>query len=230
MAIGSTAEFEDELKKNIERLFGNCRDHKGVLRSMARNLGVSGTDVIFEAAMEDGFYPDMPYPILHFHATLAQRIEEEKLPGILTGLNSLNTVISTGAFPSFGCFGYYAPLRQVYLSYRMPVNPMALDAALEDAQFYLGTLGEQLDLFADFILFLCDDPDRITIEAYMDYLDSIADLNDLQERFDYLGQLNAGEKPEKKTQPDPEEGAGKEAKPKKEAQPKKKAPRGKKNA
>ena len=74
---------------------------------------------------------------------------------MLAGLNDLNTAISAGAFPSFGCFGYYAPLKQVYLSYRMPVNPDVLNEEYENIRYYLATLYEQLDLFADYIIFLC---------------------------------------------------------------------------
>ncbi len=189
MSINTITEFEETLADRMERLFGNCKRYKGVLRSMADHLGVSDTGVIFEAAIEPGFSIDEPYPLLHFHTTLAQKIDEKLVPGILRGLNDLNTVISAGAFPSFGCFGYYPPLRQIYLSYRMPVNPKALEAEFENAQFYLGSLYEQLELFADYILFLCEDPDRMTLEDYMDYLDSVADFNSLDARIDGLVEL-----------------------------------------
>lgn len=189
MEIKTVQEFEDKLMEQMETLFGGCSRYKGLLRSVPEHLGVSDTGVIFEAAMEAGLSPDVPYPVLHFHATLAQRIEEKHVPGILAGLNDLNTVISAGAFPSFGCFGYYAPLRQVYLSYRMPVNLKAFDADFENACFYLDSLYEQLDIFADFILFLCDDPDRMTLDDYMGYLDGIADINNMEERIKRLDRM-----------------------------------------
>lgn len=189
MEIKNLEDFEAALKDSMEDLFGDCKYFKGVLRSIAEHLGVCDTSVIIEAAFENGPDPDVQYPILHFHATLAQRIEEEIVPGILRGLNELNTVISAGAFPSFGCFGYYAPLHQIYLSYRMPVSPGALEAGFDNACYYLGSLSEQLDLFADFIIFLCQDPEEISMGSYMDYLDSVADLNDLKARADMLEEL-----------------------------------------
>jgi len=189
MAINSISDFEGELRKSIEMLFGSCEEYKGVLRSMPEHLGVSDTTVVFEAAFETGLNPDELYPLLHFHTTLARNIEDAKVPGVLKGLNELNTTISAGAFPSFGCFGYYEPLRQVYLSYRMPVNPADLEVEFENARYYLGSLYEILDLFADFILFICHDPSEMSLRAYMDYLDSITDLNDLKTRLDLMDKL-----------------------------------------
>ena len=187
MAKKKTIEqFQKDIKGSMEELFGNCREYKDVLRSVPEHLGVMDASAIFEVALEAGLNPDAPYPILHFHTTLAQNIDDSILPGILMGLNDLNTTISAGAFPAFGCFGYYGPLKQIYLSYRMPANPDALDAELENARFYLGSLYEQLDLFTDYILFLCDDPNKMSLQDYMDYLDSIADLNDLEARLDDL--------------------------------------------
>ncbi len=180
------AEFEDALKESLETVFGNCEKYKGVLRSLPQHLGVSNTGAIFEASMEMGPNPDVPYPVVHFHVTLAQKVEDEKVPGILSCLNDLNTVISAGAFPCFGCFGYYAPLRQIYMSYRMPVNKDALDEDFANVRYYLGEVSYLLDLFADYILFICDDPESVTMEAYMNYLDSVANLNDLDARLDKL--------------------------------------------
>ena len=184
MEIKTIQEFEDALAERMESVFGSCKRYKGVLRSYPDHLGVSNAAVLFEAAFEAGFDPDVPYPILHFHATLAQNIEEENVPGILAGLNDLNTVISTGAFPSFGCFCYYPPLHQIYLSYRMPVNPEALEADFANAGFYLQSLHDELDLFTDFILFISDDPQQMTIDDYMNFIDSVASLNDLENRLD----------------------------------------------
>ena len=180
------AEFEDALKGSIETVFGNCEKYKGVLRSLPEHLGVSNTGAIFEASLEMGPDPDNPYPVVHFHITLAQKVEDEKVPGILSALNDLNTAISAGAFPCFGCFGYYAPLRQIYMSYRMPLNKDALDADFVNVKYYLEEVTYLLDLFADYILFICDDPGSVTLEAYMNYLDSVADLNDLESRLDML--------------------------------------------
>ena len=179
-------QFENQLKELMEELFGSCSEYKGVFRSVPEHLGVMDASVIFETALETGLSPDIPYPIIHFHTTLAQKIDDSIVPGILEGLNELNTMVSAGAFPSFGCFGYYAPLKQIFLSYRLPLSIDALDAELDNVRFYLGSLYEQLDVFADYILFLCDDPNRMTLKDYMEYLDSIADLNNLEARIEYL--------------------------------------------
>lgn len=182
----SISEFKDALKEDMESLFGSCEIKGGVLRSMGEHFGVSDSGVIIEAALESGLSPDDSYPIVHFHTTLAQKIDDSLIPVILQGLNDLNTVIAAGSFPAFGSFGYYAPLRQVYLTYRMPLDPGTLDAGRENARYYMGSLYEQLDLFVDYVLFLCNDPDRITLDEYMEYLDTIADFNDLENRLELL--------------------------------------------
>ena len=179
-------EFEEALREDMEALFGSCEKKGNVLRSMGNMLGVTGSSVIFEAAFEAGLNPGDDYPVLHFHTTLAQKIDDAIVPGILQGLNELNNVISVGAFPAFGSFGYYGPLRQVYLTYRMPLNETVLDAERDNVRYYLGSLYEQLDIFVDYVLFLCNDPKRISLDQYMAYLDTIADLNDLEARVDAL--------------------------------------------
>ena len=186
MGLKTIEDLENAVKDSMSELFGECREFKGVLRSLPDHLGVLDTGAILEAAFEPGINPEAPYPVLHFHVTLAKGIDDSIVPGVLAGLNDLNTAISAGAFPSFGCFGYYAPLKQIYLSYRMPINPDVLDEEFENIRYYLATLYEQLDLFADYIIFLCDDPDRMTCGDYMDYLDSIADLTNLEARIDAL--------------------------------------------
>ena len=186
MEINSVSDFEVVLMDDFKTLFGNCKRYKGVIRSLPEHLGVSNTSAIVEASFEPGLNPEILYPVLHFHVTLAQKIEESLVPGILSGLNDLNTAISAGAFPSFGCFGYYAPLGQIYLSYRMPLNDEHFDIELKNVRYYLSSLCEVLDLFADYILFLCDDPQHLTLEDYMRYLDAVSDLNDLEYRLNEL--------------------------------------------
>ncbi len=68
----------------------------------------------------------------------------------------------------------------------MPVNKDALDEDFANVRYYLGEVSYLLDLFADYILFICDDPESVTMEAYMNYLDSVANLNDLDARLDKL--------------------------------------------
>ena len=183
MEINSVSDFEAVLMSDFETLFGNCKRYKGVIRSLPEHLGVSNTSAVVEASFETGMNPEILYPVLHFHVTLAQKIDVSLVPGILSGLNDLNTAISAGAFPSFGCFGYYPPLGQIYLSYRMPINDEHFDTELKNV------LCEVLDLFADYILFLCDDPGHLTLDDYMRYLDAVTDLNDLEYRLDELEKI-----------------------------------------
>ncbi len=186
MALKTIEEFEEVLFGDMEKVFGNCARFEGILRSFPEHLGVSDTTVLCEAAFETGIGPDPAFPVLHFHVTLAQKIPESFVPGVVMGLNDLNTAISAGGFPAFGCFGYYPPLKQIYLSYRIPINEKALDEELVNVRIYLGSLRDQLDLFSDYILFLCESPDTITLEAYMDYLDSVSDRNELKKFLEEL--------------------------------------------
>ncbi len=182
----TSMEFEEALAGAMQELFGNCRKNKNIWRAVVEHMGVTDSSVIFEAALEPGLHPEAPWYILHFHCTLAQNVEEELVPKIVLALNELNNVISVGAFPAFGHFGYYPPLQQIFLTYRMPVNFEAAEEEFDNVRYYLGSLYEQLDIFTDFILFICDYPDQLTISDYMDYLDTISDLNDIGERMKAL--------------------------------------------
>ncbi len=177
-----------ELGKTLQDIFndffGECIDNDGVLRARLSNMGVVDAQVIVDVMLEGGITEDAPYGVLHFHHTLAQNIPEEAIPNLLISLNSLNHVINAGAFPGFGCFAYYEPLNQVYLSYRMPVNLNQIEAEYDNIRYYLGTLYEQLDLFVDFIMFAASSPEGMDITDYMDYLDEVADLNDFQDRLE----------------------------------------------
>ena len=172
----------EELKGIMEELFENCEEGDGVYRSYAENLGVVDTNAVIEAVVETGIRPEVPYPAVYVHTTLAQKIEPDVIPALLISLNALNHVIASGSFPSFGSFVYYPPLNQVYLSYRMPVNISQLDAELDNLRYYFGVLYEQLDLFMDFIMFACNSPSPISISEYMEYLDTVSDLDDISER------------------------------------------------
>lgn len=189
MSISSIADFESALKESMKMLFGECKEYKGMLRCLPEHLGVSDSGAIIEAAFETGLNPDAPYPLLHFRTTLAQNIEEAKIPGVLMGLNDLNSVINAGAFPAFGCFCFYAPLKQIFTGYRMALNPDALEEDFENARYYLASLYETMDLFIDYIQFLCADPDRMTLKDYMAYLDYVSDMNDLKFRMEQMEKL-----------------------------------------
>ena len=176
-------ELGSKMQEIFEDFFGECIDNDGVLRARLNNMGVVNATVIVDVMLEGGISEDAPYGVLHFHNTLAQDIPEEALANLLISLNGLNHIINAGAFPGFGCFCYYEPLNQVYLSYRMPVNLNNIEAEYDNIRYYLGTLYEQLDVFVDFIIFAASNPEGMDITDYMDYLDEVADLNDYQERL-----------------------------------------------
>ena len=186
----------DNIKKMMEELFDECREVKGVMRSHVKDLGVTGVDALFEVVMEYGFDPQMPYPIVHFMVTLAKDIDERDGGRISVALNELNHVIAVGDYPSFGAFCYYPRLRQIFLSYRLPVNPAAAEAEVSNIRYYMATLYRQLDIFADFIMFICDTQGQtMELADYMNYLSSVEDIDDIQERTkaleEYLNRLES---------------------------------------
>ena len=179
-------ELSKTLQEMMIELFGGVAEEDGVLRSVAEHMGVVNADVMGEVALEGGIREEAPYGVLHFHTTLAENIPEEALADLLISLNGLNHVINAGAYPAFGSFVYYDPLAQVYLSYRMPVNLNQIEAEYDNIRYYLGVLYDQLDLLVDFIMFSITNPGGMTIGDYMEYLDEVSDLDDLEERFKAL--------------------------------------------
>ena len=179
-------ELSKTLQEMMTELFGGVAEEDGVLRSVAEHMGVVNADVMVEVALEGGIREEAPYGVLHFHTTLAENIPEEALADLLISLNGLNHVINAGAYPAFGSFVYYDPLAQVYLSYRMPVNLNQIEAEYDNIRYYLGVLYDQLDLLVDFIMFSITNPGGMTIGDYMEYLDEVSDLDDLEERFKAL--------------------------------------------
>ena len=177
------SELSTALKEMMTELFGECLENDGVLRAHVEHLGVTDADALVDVALEGGLREEAPYGVLHFHTTFAEHIPEEALADLLISLNGLNHVISAGAFPGFGTFAYYDPLEQVYLSYRMPVNLNQIEAEYDNIRYYLGCLYEQMDLFMDFIMFSIVNPGGMSIVDYMDYLDEVADLDDVEERL-----------------------------------------------
>ena len=153
---------------------------------MAEHMGVVNGNAVVEVSLEGGIREEAPYGVLHFHTTLAENIPENAVADLLISLNGLNHVINAGAYPAFGSFVYYHPLSQVYLSYRMPVNLNNIEAEYDNIRYYLGVLYDQLDLLMDFIMFTIANPGAMTIGDYMEYLDEVSDLDDLEERFHAL--------------------------------------------
>ena len=182
-------ELSKVLSEMITELFGECYDQDGVLRARAENLGVVNGKAIVEVMLEGGLREEAPYGVLHFHTTLAENIPEEALADLLISLNGLNHVINAGAFPGFGAFCYYEPLEQVYLSYRMPVNLLQIEAEYDKIRYYLGMLYDQLDMFEDFIMFAINNPGGMTIADYMGYLDEVSDINDIEGRLRGLEEM-----------------------------------------
>ena len=176
-------ELSKALTEMFNELFGECFEQDGVLRARANNLGVVNGQAIVEVMLEGGLREEAPYGVLHFHTTLAENIPEEALADLLISLNGLNHVINAGAFPGFGSFCYCGPLEQVYLSYRMPVNLLQIEAEYDNIRYYLGMLYEQLDMFEDFIMFAINNPGGMTISDYMGYLDEVSDINDVEARL-----------------------------------------------
>lgn len=178
------------LKEMMGELFDGVEEQGGVYRSHADHIGVTDISVIVEAVLEGGVNEEAPYPIIHFHTTIAANIPEEYADELNLSLGVLNNVISVGEFPSFGCFCYYPRLRQIYLTYRMPVNPEAPDAEIVNIQYYLGVLYDELDAFGDYIMFLCDNEGRSPgIEEYLKYLKEIDDWNDIAARAEELEKI-----------------------------------------
>lgn len=177
----------DGVKEMMGELFSPPTEKNGVYRSFAEHIGVTDITAIVETVLEGGVNEDMPYPILYFHVTLASNIPEEYEDKLTKSLNVLNNVISVGDFPFFGAFSYYPRLSQIYLSYRLPVNPDNPEGELTNLRYYFGVLYEELDSFADYIMFLCNNEgESPDIDSYLSYLKEIEDWDDLKERAKLL--------------------------------------------
>ncbi len=176
------------LKEMMRELFGECLENDGVLRAHVEHLGVTDATAIVDVVLEGGLREEAPYGVLHFHTTFAEKVPEESLADLLISLNGLNHVISAGAFPGFGTFAYYDPLEQVYLSYRMPVNLNQIEADYDNIRYYLGCLYDQMDIFMDFVMFTIVNPGGMSIADYMDYLDEVSDLDDIESRLEVFEQ------------------------------------------
>ena len=182
-------EIMDGVRSMMDELFEGVKDNDGALRSMAKHLGITDANAIVEALLEGGLNEEMPYPVLHFHITLAHNVPEDSVDALISSLNDLNNVVSVGEHPCLGHFAYYPRLKQVYLTYRLPVNPNAPEDELVNIKYYFGVLYEQLDLFTDYIMMLCDSGgEALSMEEYIDYLSEIQDLNDIEERIELLKQ------------------------------------------
>ena len=179
----------NSIKDMMEELFDECTENKGILRSIADHLGVTDTNAIVDVVLEPGMDKKAPYPVLHFMVTMAKDIEDKDAGRIAIALNELNHIIAAGDYPSFGAFAYYPRLHQIFLSYRLPVNPEVAEDEIINIRYYFGTLYNQLDIFADFIMFLTDTGGRtIDLDDYIEYLQSVEDLDDIEARAKALSE------------------------------------------
>ncbi len=180
----------DGVREMMNELFDGVREENGILRSFAEHIGVMDINAVVETLLEGGMNKDFPYPVLHFHITLASDIPSEQDEKLAVSLNILNNVISVGEFPSFGCFAYYPDLGQVYLTYRLPVNPDDPEGELVNIRYYFAVLYEELDMFADYIMFIINnDGTAPDIMSYLDYLKGIAEWDDIEKRSEELSKL-----------------------------------------
>ncbi len=177
----------DGVKKILDELFGGFKEHDGFLRAIAGPLGVTGVYALVDVALEPGVNERAPYPVLHFVVTLAKDIQEENSEKIRLSLEDLNLAIAAGPHPSFGSFCYSPSLGQIFLSYLLPINPDVAEGELSNIMYYFGALYEELDLYADFIMLLCEEGGTMPgLPDYLDYLDDIIDFDDYEARAELL--------------------------------------------
>lgn len=179
-------DFISGVKASLEELYGNCKVMGDVLRSEIDDIGVTGVSGMMEVILENGFTDENPYPVLHFHITLVADVPQEVVPQLLISLNSLNYVISTGAYPSFGGFVYLPEFEQVYMGYRMPINVDQLDGELNNVRYYLATITNQLDIFEDFLFYFMESPEILSATDFMNYIESVNDANEIADKADLL--------------------------------------------
>ena len=168
-------EFKAEVAKCLGELFGKVEYEEGVYRTVTDEMGLTGNCAVIECIYENGLREEAPYPVMHFHVTVTDKIPARVVPYLRTGLDELNNAITLGAFPALGYFGFYEPFGQVYLTYRMPYSVDALEEELYNVKYFLGTLYEELDVFIDFIAFLVSRPGEMSLKKYMEYLDEVSD-------------------------------------------------------
>ena len=177
-------EIIDEIKEIMEAFYGEYTEHNGVIRAVTGPLGITNVHAIVDILPEMGMNPNIPYPVVHFVITLAKDIPQEYESSIKATLQDLNLELAIGRYPAFGCFCYESQRRQIFLDYRLPVNSDAPEKEMANLRYYFGTLYEELDLFADFIMYICDNEGRMpTLDKYLDYLDMIVDIDDYEERL-----------------------------------------------
>lgn len=153
--------FYYKVKDLLSGELGETADNNGVLRSFARGLGMFGRNAIVEVTWMQ-FTDDAPnaWPILQIYSTLAADIEEKDVPGIKRRLTDLNEETMLGHY------GYYAPLRQLYHCYRLPVDLNSPESSLLLADYSIKQVLRQLNAFIDYVIVIADDPEAMDVEEY----------------------------------------------------------------
>lgn len=154
-------EFFNKVKKILSDEVGEAAENRGILRSFAKGLGLFGRNAIVEIAwMQFADDAQNAWPILQFYSTLAADIEDKDIPGIKRRLCDLNEETMLGRY------GYYAPMRQIYHSYRLPVDLDSPESSLALVTYSLKQILRQLDAFLDYVLVIADDPEAMNVEEY----------------------------------------------------------------
>lgn len=179
-------EFMKKVKDSVAELFENVEAGQHSLECDIDHLGLldvtANLTIVFEIGTKEE--EDDPALVLHFHTTIAANVPEESIGNLLISLNGLNFAISSGAYPSFGVFVYLPSLRQVYLSYRLPINPENMEDGISNVRFYLAILYDQLDSFVDFIFYELENPGTLSVGEYLTYLEETADIEDIDKRLE----------------------------------------------
>lgn len=154
-------EFFNKVKKILSDEVSEAAENGGILRSFAKGLGIFGRNAIVEIAwMQFADDAQNAWPILQFYSTLAADIEEKDVPGIKRRLCDLNEETMLGRY------GYYAPMHQIYHSYRLPVDLDSPESSLALVTYSLKQILQQLDAFLDYVLVIADNPEAMNVEEY----------------------------------------------------------------
>ena len=188
--LGPIEQLMVYLKEDLETMFGECKEEDGIFRSLAENLGVTCSGALIEADIEGLENGDGdPYPAIYFHITLAKEVDKENFPRITDMLNDINVALSVGEYPAFGTFCLYKPLKQIFYSYRMPINIGSIEDERENIRYFIASVLNQLDIFVDLMQFVSSGVEDLKVDRYIQYIKDLADLNDLKERTEALSKM-----------------------------------------
>lgn len=154
--------FMESARKILDGVFGESVVREGAIRVMAEHLGLfDGKAVVEMNWVEFKEDAENAHPVLQFYSTLAQNIDETDIQGIKADLFELNTTTM------LGYYGYFKPLGQIYHCYRMPVSIEGRETALSEVEYAMKQIRRQLDTFIDYVLFVADQPGKMTVAEYL---------------------------------------------------------------